>query len=208
MDKSDYYLYGPMVAMLAWMMGYRVVAPSLSGNTVFGISVAILLGPIVVLELYVTQVTSSCPYVRAVVEPHGEVMRFYIKDYDEVRGDVYSTRRIRVNWPVRTHYHGKVDEIIIRFEGNWSDRVQYSRGKARLWEYEVDHRATENLILYEFMEGTLDYDHTKEIPCYYLAHASGDYYDKMGLIEYDFEDEETEFDVDPLEEVEDEVEVE
>ena len=30
----------------------------------------------------------------------------------------------------------------------------------------------------------------------------------MGLIEYDFEDEETEFDVDPLEEVEDEVEVE
>ena len=190
MDKSDYYLYGPMVAMLAWMMGYKVIAPNLSGNTVFGVSVAVLLGPIMVLELYVTQVTSSCPYVRAVVRPHGDVMRFYVKEYDEIRGETYSTRRIVVNWPIRTHFHGKVSEIIIRFEGNWNDRVQYSRGKARLWEYEVDHRATENLILYELMEGTLDYDHTKEIPCYYLANASGDYYDKIGLIEYDLEPEE------------------
>jgi len=188
--------------MIGWTMVHKMfLTVQVSDGTAQQIGIFLLIGPIFILEIYFKHVTSSWPYVRAIVRPHNRVLRFYIKEMEEILGERYNTMRIEVAWPVKSYYHGKVNELKIIYEGRWNRRVKFRPGASRLYEYEVGHPQVEQVILYELLEGTLDYDHTREIPNYLLVNASGDYGEAMIMLDYYVEPENVETDFFNLEDL-------
>jgi len=180
MDRSDVYGIAWILILYLWLILSRIFLTGIYENVAGIAGLFIIVVGMFIQDYIFMYRTMPYPYLRAVVRPSGQILHLFIKERKEtIPTPDTRSQNIKLTWPVKMDFYGKVSEIVINHRGRWQDRVQFRPGKARYRGWTVNHSNTEQVILYEQSRGSFDVDHAEPIPVFVLAEASGDYYLNM-----------------------------
>ena len=185
MNRNDMYNYLIFLAVIGWLAIYRFFLQNIIDETTAGtISIVLIIGPILFLEVGIKLLVAGTPYLRAIVRsPSGTyTMRLFLEEYPEITGDHYNSAVCSLKWPSSSPDFGEFDTIKLIYHGSWGDVFKFSPGRAVWKGYEIGHPQTENAVLFTLLQNATIIDHTDIIPTFFVKDASGHYTREMKLI--------------------------
>ena len=178
MDRSDLYAFIWLFVLYFYLIlvsNFVPEGPAQKGLQLAG--VGILVAGMMITDLAIRERVNKYPYIRARLEPSGQVLRLFIENIKTYRvtKTMWATY-LKLKWDIKVRNIGRVKQLVINHEYPWNKRIRFKPGQATWKGYVVDHPQTEHVILYEYPAGSFEIDHAEPIPVYRLRHASGDYY--------------------------------
>jgi len=177
MDRGDIYSFVWVFVLYIYLIVISNLVPAGPVQKTLQLAgVLLLVFGMVITDFAIRERVNKYPYIRARVEPSGEILRIFVEDMrDRQVSETLWSLEIKPKWAVPLKGGEKVKKIIINHEYPIHERIHFRPGKAMWFGYQIDHPQTEFLVLYEY-PGIQDVNHAERVPVYWLQHASQDYY--------------------------------
>jgi len=182
MQKSDFYQYGWVIFLYAYLLIVSNFVPRGPAQTAWGMSgMVIIIAGIFIQDQIFMRLTNPYPYLRFKVDPDGYILRFYvdkkggfIERPPEKPGD-YHTTTLKLKYASFVPRFGQVKEVILNHDLSIMNRLKWKPGRCLFKSYQVDHPMTTTGILYEYPRG-IDIEYAEKKPVFFLHHAGKDYF--------------------------------
>ena len=180
MNKNDKIMMGTLMGLIIYWSRLDMLFPErgLVHGALKMAGFGFMFAVIIYQSYILSWIMAGYPYLRLIERPTLKQYHLFLdtsKKMEVMRlGRNRYARHLKLHKPVEVPPYGKVDEVVLHYDGLWEERVQFRRGVAVVDGIVINHPVTEVLEVRRVSRGTEMRDHAKPIPVFEVILASGD----------------------------------